>query len=245
MITNIPKVLETIHGGRLVEIRAIGVPTRGSKRAVWSGYFDDYSAAAEAAKKCEEAQATGIYMTLNTIHTGLIARSPNLLDTSPLHTTTDKEVLRHQWILFDVDPVRPSGISSTKVELEYAKLVRDDIVGWIRGKFPKSLIVTACSGNGYHALVQQEMSPADQKDLVVMANRLFGIPEVSIDKSVNKPAQLTKLYGTTARKGFSTHDRPHRMSGIEQIMEGYSNGNSRHATESRKVPANVPGPHPN
>lgn len=248
MITNITQVLNLIHQGRIVEIRAIGVPTSsGGKKAIWSGYFNNYSKATEAAQECEAAKATGIYMTLNEVHPGVFARSPNLLDKHPLHTTTDNEVLQHRWMLIDVDPVRPSGISSTDAELAIAKDVRDDVAAFLHEQYPHHTMVLAASGNGYHALLQIALTPADQRNIVVTLSRLFGDPRVEIDKSVNKPAQLTKLYGTTARKGYSIADRPHRMSGIEKIIKGQPNG---HATVETQFASVSPRPsgnfdHPN
>ncbi len=224
MIKNVSRVLEVLHGGALVEIRAIGVPQRRGKPAVWSGYFTDYSLAAAAAKECEEAKAAGVYVTLNTIHEGLIARAPNCLEKYPAHSTTDSEVLKHRWLLIDVDPIRPSGISSTDTELALAKAVRNEIASWLIEQFPEHTVIRAASGNGYHALMRSALGPDDKKELLQTIDGLFGHELVKIDTSVTKPAQLTKLYGTWARKGYDVADRPHRQSFIELITEGQKRG---------------------
>lgn len=219
MIKNIAKVLHQLHGGALVEIRAIGVPVRG-RRVIWSGYYTDYELAAKAAAECEKAKAEGVYCTLNTIHPGLIARSPNILRTdSDLKTTTNNEVLEHRWLLIDTDPIRPAGISSTAAEMLAAKTVRDEICLWLMKEFPDHTVIKACSGNGFHCLLKVNLPPNEQEQILEAVDCLYASETVKIDKSVTKPAQLTKLYGTWARKGYSMPDRPHRQSYIELVID--------------------------
>lgn len=215
---DIADMLEVLHGGNLLEVRALGVPTSGGgKRSVWSGYFDDYAKAAEAVAACEKARAAGVYVTLNAIHPGLIARAPNVLERSPTHSTTNAEVIARRWMLVDVDPRRPAGISSTEQELRWAQGVRDEIAAWLMEQFPTQRIVLACSGNGYHALLRTDADEAEQEGILATLEAWFGREEVVIDKSVTKLAQLTKCYGTWARKGFSYGDRVHRRSYIESV----------------------------
>jgi hypothetical protein len=218
MIRDIARVLQVLHGGALVEVRALGIA--GRKDGTWSGYFTDYTLAAQAALECEKADAAGVYVTLNTIHPGLFARSPNQLHKHPKHTTTNNEVITHRWLLVDVDPKRPTGISSTNAELGRARRIRNEIKGWLHEQFPEHTLVTCCSGNGYHALLQTDLGTEDKNDVLAALNAIFGEESVSIDQSVGKPAQLTKLYGTWARKGFSIPDRPHRQSYIEEVIHG-------------------------
>ena len=49
--------------------------------------------------------------------------------------------------------------------------------------------------------------------LAALAKR-FDTAEVQVDKSVYNPARICRLYGTRARKGTATNDRPHRLSKI-------------------------------
>lgn len=234
MIKNVARVLQQLHEGALVEVRAIGVPVRGG-RVIWSGYFTDYDLAAKAAADCDAAKAEGIYCTLNTIHPGLIARSPNILRTyRDLKTTTDKEVLEHRWLLIDVDPTRPAGISSTAGELMTAKSVRDEIAHWVMEELPEYRLIKACSGNGFHLLLKANLPASEQEEILEAVDSIFGNEYVKIDKSVTKPAQLTKLYGTWARKGYSTADRPHRQSYIEIVIDGASEVYGREKSSERR-----------
>lgn len=204
----IAKGLSMIHEGKLVELRALGIPTRGRK-AIWSGYFLDYAKAATCALEAEEAGAEGIYQTLQDVHPGCYARAPDRWVRSPQHTTTDKDVIATPWLLVDIDPVRPSGISSSETELAAAGKVAEDIIDTY---FCTGPLITAYSGNGYHLITRFE--DWDGKEFLARLDRQFGTEQVSIDQSVTKRAQLTKLYGTLTRKGFATPDRPHRRSTI-------------------------------
>ena len=42
---------------------------------------------------------------------------------------------------------------------------------------------------------------------------------LELDQAVFNPARLTKLYGTMARKGDNTPDRPHRLARIISLPE--------------------------
>ena len=42
---------------------------------------------------------------------------------------------------------------------------------------------------------------------------------LELDQVVFNPARLTKLYGTTTRKGDHTQDRPHRLARIISLPE--------------------------
>jgi hypothetical protein len=147
----IAETLALFHPGRVVEVRAIGVPRKG-RRVTASGYFDDFAAAEGAVANLEGAE--GIYFTLNEIHPGLLARCPNRIQYSPQRTTSDKDVLRVRWALIDVDPVRPSGISSTDHEVNEAKQVAADVLQFLVRGIPGVRVVRAFSGNGWHILVE-------------------------------------------------------------------------------------------
>lgn len=214
---HIIEALNRIHQGRLIEIRALNVPHNG-RTITMSGYFDDYVLAAEAAIKAEKDEAEGVYVTLNQIHTGLLARSPNRMEYNPKHTTSDRDVVRRRWMLLDVDPVRPSGISSTEDELAYAIQIRNEIA---KAEFKDYETIKAVSGNGAHLLVAGtiDREPDEIVDLEKLATA-YNDDRVSIDTSTGNLSRITRLYGTRVRKGYSIADRPHRMSYLEDLIEG-------------------------
>lgn len=217
----IRQTLDIMHEGRLVELRAIGVPTRSGKGETWSGYYLDYNLAAEAAIEAEDAGAEGVYQTLQVIHPGLYARSPDQWTRSPKHTTADRDVRATPWVYVDVDPRRPSGISSTEAELDAAIRTRDEILDWFQGDYKGawSRLICALSGNGAHLLIEATEETPPAAELLKIIDALWSDSIVDIDKSVSKPAQLTKLYGTVARKGHPIADRPHRRSTITRVID--------------------------
>lgn len=205
--TEIARTLRLLHGGDLVEIRAL----RG--RQVWSGYFDDYGLAAETVARLDATeQPDGIYCTLQRIHEGLICRSPNKITANPERTTTDNDVTGIMWTLIDLDPVRPAGISASVRELAMAEAIA---IRMRECMWPcnKERHIYACSGNGYHILLpQNEGIPS--KTMLAGLQQAYGDNQVKIDQSTSKPSQIVKLYGTYSRKGFEVGDRRHRKSFI-------------------------------
>lgn len=160
-----------------------------------------------------------MYFVLNKIHPGLYARSPDVLTYSPRHTTSDLDVLERRWLLVDVDPDRPSGISSTDAEMRESIEVRDRVAKWIESTSDCQM-VQALSGNGAHLLMRtsnETTKEAIESFLDFLSDMFVGFSRVKIDSSVGKLAQLTKLYGTKSRKGYATTDRPHRFSKIERV----------------------------
>jgi hypothetical protein len=225
-------VFETfIKPGEVVEIRiphAEGTLDGKYFRGTFSGYFDDIGLFCEAVKKGEALRHDGIYFTLQVIDPRLLARSFNRLKVGEL-TTADNNVIAYRWLPIDVDPVRPSGISSSDSELQEALTLRDTVSKWIIDNlhFPKP--IKAMSGNGGHALFGLSDLPANKDNTIYIKNILdelaqrFNTDKVTIDTKVFNPARIWKLYGTTASKGDELPSnqyreaRPFRMAYIEDL----------------------------
>ena len=118
------------EAGEVVEIRGLGL--YGKNRAwegfcggsgVVAGYFDNPSDFHKAAMALDEAGATGVYFTLNPVNPDLLARAVNRLKASPKYLTQDTDIKCLRWIPIDLDPVRPTGISSNDDELEAGREV--------------------------------------------------------------------------------------------------------------------------
>ena len=210
----IEAALEVLHRGNIVEIRCLKVGEWGS---TWSGYFDDYSLAADAALEAEAEGCGGIYTLLNKVHPGCFARSPNRMTKRNPKASTETDIEARQWALVDFDPVRPSGISSTVAELDKAKKASKIVFDLAAESVGAENLVRACSGNGWHVLIPIDSNAKDayiKEMLGIFARHVDHIEGVDVDLSVTKANGLTKLYGTTATKGYSTPDRPHRTSYI-------------------------------
>ena len=79
--------------------------------------------------------------------------------------------------------------------------------------------IVAESGNGVHLLYKVDFeSNKATTTLMEMSlktlDMLFSTPEIEVDKKNFNPARICKMYGTMARKGKDTAERPHRMSRI-------------------------------
>ena len=204
--------------GQVTELRALGASTPEYRRPhTVSGYFDDPDALAHAATDLAH-RAQGVYVVLNPVNPALLARAANRARpmTERDASTADTDVVARHWLPVDADPRRPSGISSTDAEhdaaLDRVRRIRDALAaeGW-----PSPIV--ADSGNGAHLLYRIDL-PVDDGGLVKRALEAlafrFDDETVGIDQTVFNPARIWKLYGTPARKGDSTVDRPHRLARI-------------------------------
>lgn len=207
-----------LRPGQVTELRALEVSTRDYRRPhTASGYFDDREALVAAAADLS-LHAKGIYIIPNPVNAALLARAMNRVRavTDRDSLTGDASVHARRWLLIDGDPRRPAGISSTDGEhalaIERVRQIRETLAaeGW-----PDPLL--ADSGNGGHLLYPIALPRDDggvvKRVLEALAFR-FDDEAVLIDQTVFNPARLWKLYGTIARKGDSTPDRPHRLARI-------------------------------
>lgn len=213
-----------VHDGEVVEIRVI------QGRNVTAGYFDNHEEFCEAVKKYDKA-GSNVYFTLQVIDPRLLGRAFNR-PKQGISTTSDKDVLSYRWLPVDIDPVRPSDVSSNDSELKEAYDLREEVIGWIGDNLGFKDPIKAMSGNGYHLLYRLADLENSQKNRTYIKDILKTLDEqlstrrVGIDTSVFNPARIWKLYGTTARKGdpIPGNDhreaRPHRVSFIEELGDG-------------------------
>lgn len=210
------------YPGEVVELRAIGLYGnnsiwQGYTKGIVSGYFNDDEALEHAAQSLESKGAKGVYFTLNPVNPSLLARAVNRLIV-PKSTTQDIDIVCIRWLPIDLDPIRPSGISSTNEELQDAIDLGNEISNWLEGEWNFARGLRACSGNGMHLLYRLPDLPNNQvtNELItqVIASIInkFKNNKVDIDSKVTNPSRIWKYYNTTSRKGDSTKDRPHRKS---------------------------------
>jgi hypothetical protein len=201
------------------DVFEVRIPKAGRYRTV-RGYFNDLTAA-EKAVAGWNGQAPAIYLTLNPVNPALLARANNRMETYAETTSADTDILHRRWLLVDVDPKRPAGISSSEAEhaaaLKRALDVRNFLTeqGW-------PAPIYADSGNGGHLLYrvslanEPENTQVIQRALQAMASR-FDTVAVGIDTGVFNASRISKLYGTYACKGDHTSERPHRLSRILEL----------------------------
>jgi hypothetical protein len=208
--------------GQVVELRLLGVQSQGQRIPVtMSGYFDDFELLADSACKHGNS-AKGAYITVNPVKSALLARAANRLRTAgrndPL--TSDADISKRRWLPIDLDPERPSGISSTEREhalaVERAFEIRDALR---QQDWPNPIV--GDSGNGAHLLYRVEIPTSDNelvKQCLQALARWFDNDRVKVDQRVFNPARIWKLYGTVSRKGDNVAERPHRLARILEAV---------------------------
>ena len=202
--------------GQVVEVRAL------TDQFTHSGYFSDRDALIRAVEPLDtDSSVHGIYVTLNEVNPALLSRRANRIKMrlgKKDSTTSDVDILRRRWLPIDIDPLRPSGVSSTDEEHDLALTKADEVARWITGLgFPDP--VRADSGNGAHLLYRIDLPNDDAalalvKGCLTTLDALFSDERVTVDTANFNAARIWKLYGTVSRKGDSTPERPHRRSRI-------------------------------
>ncbi len=202
--------------GQIIEVRAI------TEDGVASGYFDSPEELAEKLEALDGLPTVqGVYVTLNPVNPALFSRRANRIKMrlgKKDATTADSDIVRRQWLPVDIDPVRPSGVSSTDAEHETAIATARRVAAFLTETgFPAPLL--ADSGNGAHLLYSIDLPNDDTSRLLVkrcleVLDILFSDENATIDTANFNAARIWKLYGTMSRKGDNTSERPHRRSAI-------------------------------
>ena len=224
------KTLSTFHGpDSTIEVRILGV--EGRKTRTDAGYFNSAELAADAVKNhASQLRSKGIYFCLNPALPSLLARAQNRIQQYAETTTKDNEILLRRWFYLDCDPVKPAEISATNLEHEAAIQRANDVTEWLMQQgFPEPIL--ADSGNGSHLhfpinLPNDSDTTALIKAVLQKVAHRFTDNVVMIDESVSNPARICRLYGTWARKGDDTEDRPNRQSRLiyvpDYLCDGWS-----------------------
>lgn len=215
-IIDIGKIKEALEilkpDGQLYEIRIL----KSNQKPI-SGYFKDIEIL-EKALKTVDLRGANIFYTLNVINEDCYSREQKDCFRQAKTTTSDSDIDTYQWMLVDLDPIRKTGISSTNEEVTYAYEVAQRVVAYLREReFPAPIM--ALSGNGIHLLYRIALkNNPENAELIEHCLKalamVFDDDKVEVDKKVFNPSRISKLYGTTAQKGASTPERPHRMSRI-------------------------------
>lgn len=206
--------------GEVFEVRVIGT---ASRKDILSGYFQSTDILFQKFDTIELPRRN-IYITLGEVREECFSRSQsNRFEKNPAVTTNDNDIIAYRWLFVDLDPVRPTGISSSDEQLKSAEQLRDLVYEYLQG-LGFSEPVKAMSGNGYHLLYRIDI-PNDEKGRALVEkclknlSALFDNDDVKIDTTNSNPSRICKLHGTLAQKGTSTKKRPHRMSRILSAPE--------------------------
>ncbi|MEI6841935.1 MAG: hypothetical protein WCK53_11750, partial [Methanomicrobiales archaeon] len=207
--------------GHVVEVRAI------TDDGIASGYFDSHKDLVEKVSALDGIEnVQGIYVTLNEVDPSLLSRRANRIKmrlSKKDTTTADADIIRRRWLPIDIDPIRPSGVSSTDEEHQ-AAIDRAKTIGIFLAEtgFPAPLV--ADSGNGAHLLYRTDLPNDNEareliKKCLETLSFLFSDDIVTVDTANHNAARIWKFYGTVSRKGDNTKMRPHRRARIIDAPE--------------------------
>lgn len=212
----------------VAELRALDCPRRFGRPVTRAGFFDLPARQAEFVRAvrsllADEAGPPGaVYVTLNPLHTDLLARAHNRIKEQCGRAgdcATDANVLGRRWLLVDVDPVKLAGVSATDREKAAARAVADGVRRDLDGRgWPAPMVVD--SGNGYHLWYRIDLAADDGglvRSVLTALGRAHDTAAAAVDTTVFNPSRIAKLPGTWARKGDSVPDRPHRMARVLEV----------------------------
>jgi hypothetical protein len=203
-----------IQPGQVSELRAFG------EDGGYSGWFDHMhleSMASAAVELERTAVCRGIYFTPNPVSPDLLSRRPNQIGPSG-RCTTDADIIARRWLLVDVDPVRPAGANSTEEERKSAWTVATQVqTAMTAAGFAEPII--GSSGNGWHLSYPVDCANDDEskerfRQILIGLDARCSTGLAKVDAKTFNAARIWKLYGTRARKGPSTGERPHRVAFI-------------------------------
>ena len=184
-----------------------------------SDQYDKLIQDIETYNDCENIES--IWVTIQDIDSALLARSANRIkhNAGSGETTSIKDITHFTHFPIDIDPSRPSKISSSQLELKVAaeaaqRMCKEALLGYE--------VMKAMSGNGYHLLIPIHPLENTEKNYErwkrvgdIFAHDVMGIIEGIDEDALPYSNPTLKLYGTTSRKGDSTKERPHRVSSVK------------------------------
>jgi hypothetical protein len=222
----------------VVEIRAFDVKRPGR---VVAGFVraDRVRAQSGMIAHIADHAAGGCYFTPQQLAPAVFDRTKNMIvetkkrkgETFP-RLTHDEDVTARRFLLVDVDPVRADGFkddSTTDDEKEAGWEVAEAVREYLAGRdWSEPLVVD--SGNGYHLYYRLPEpvcggSTDGATDPIALTlkclSSLIGSTRAKVDTAVFNSSRIMKVPGTWARKGAHTSTRPHRLSRVLNVPEGW------------------------
>ena len=223
-IKGIKQAIEILKPNRqLYEIRVL--LGNGKKKTTISGFFKGTDNIEEALNHAS-VEKGNVFISLQALNEQCYSMEQHERFVQTDTTISDSDITDYEWFLVDLDPKRKSGISSSSAELKLARTKALKIKSFLieRGF---SEPIEAMSGNGIHLLFKVNFPNTEENELLYkkclyVIDSFFSDDEVDVDKSVFNPSRVSKLYGSIARKGANTDERPHRLSKIINVPEQIS-----------------------
>ncbi|MCE9552870.1 MAG: AAA family ATPase [Planctomycetes bacterium] len=206
--------------GDTIELRCVG------HRPI-NGYYRDPTKLTEHACQLNGEDfhpPQNVYVCLNPVRPDLYARRDDQFGHAAKgEGVKDQDILLRRWLLIDIDPIRPQGVSATNNQKQAAIDLAGRVYPWLQEQLGSNCIVCADSGNGVHMLIRLDDVPADGQTRWVCENFLklldqqFSTSQAYVDKTTFNAARICTLYGTVKRKGSDIPEQPHRLSKLEHV----------------------------
>ena len=207
--------------GETVEVRCVG-------DWIINGFYRDLNKLARDANtlNTDFNPQQNVYVCLNPVLPDLYAQRPEQFGrTERGGAVKDHQVVCRRWLLVDIDPVRPSGVSATDKQKQAAEEVATQVYAWLADLLGRECLVCADSGNGSHILMRLDDLPADDQtrwvceQFLLLLSDHFSTQHAQVDKSTYNAARITTCYGTVKRKGSDLPEQPHRRSKLVLVPE--------------------------
>ena len=208
------------HAG-VFELRGIrpGLPTR-TKIISWQPYPEDVSLEPMLDDFTDtalnwDAAGYNVYAVFNNIDEDFSGSN-----------VTDKDIEARRYIFIDIDRAKKADCPATDAEVHHAIDLSHNIrrfmseCGWI-----EPLVVM--SGNGVHLYYYLSYMPNTPqltekiRALLQLLGDKFDNKHVKVDRGVYNASRITKVIGTTAKKGIESPGRPYRKVKILRYADSY------------------------
>ena len=199
---------------QLYGVHEVRVLPRDKSRGVVAGYFTTRESALVAVDNEPDYKAA--YITLNPLRLPEGFAQP--LDPASLYhtggTAEDSDIERRKLLLVDFDPPREAYTNSTDEEKSAAYVQALQARDYLRAlNWPEP--TWADSGNGFHLLYGLDL-PNDPASASLVKGVLLHLKQLfpMVDSTNHNASRVCKLYGSMARKGENTAERPWRRSEV-------------------------------
>lgn len=230
-----------VEPGSLTEVRVLLRSPDNDEERICRNQFYFGREADKVARDLEQFEKNpdciGCYFVINPIKPDLYAHN-KIKWRPPFQTKVDSsksnDIIRRKWLFIDCDSNRGADLSATDNERSFAVSLSRDIVQSL------SLLgfaspVLGDSGNGVHIyypvdLPNDKIIQSQIKEFLHELSLRFYNQGAKVDPVTFDCQRMGRVYGTIARKGSSTPERPWRKTGIlssGELTEGVRDRNNK------------------
>ncbi len=184
-----------------------------------SAYFDNIETAIATLVPLDRLEKYQVYFSVNEVNPACNGRTQyNDFKISEGSSTSKNDIIHRWWMPIDVDVERPTKISSSNEEKDYAHKKAGAVFRFLKENgFGEPVVCD--SSSGYHLYYPIDL-PADKEtenltiEFFSVLSDIFTDNRVKIDNAVCDANRIMRLMGTWGRKGRDSDERPHRLAKI-------------------------------